>query len=114
MGSESMVKITVGGFMGILIALSLILGVGNKETIKTLWQKNKDLGSQFIELRTDVDILKGKMQVYENLPVDLRSRIEILETRYDNLIFFKNRLNEKEKKLLNKNIERLQNQSEKE
>jgi len=97
MGSESMVKITVGGFMGILIALSLILGVGNKETIKTLWQKNKDLGSQFIELRTDVDILKGKMQVYENLPVDLRSRIEVLESRYDNIIFFQREIDKKKK-----------------
>jgi len=114
MKSEDMLKITVSGFMCIIIVLSLILGVGNKETIKTLWQRNKDLNSQVIELRTKVDILKGEMKIYENLPIDLRSRIEILETRYDNLIFFKNRLNEKEKKLLNKNIERLQNQSEKE
>lgn len=97
MDSENMVKITVGGFMGILIALSLIMGVGNKETIRVLWQKNKDLNSQFIAARTDIDVLKGKMQVYENLPIDLRSRIEILENRYENLVFFQREIDMKKK-----------------
>jgi len=97
MDSENMVKITVGGFMGILIALSLIMGVGNKETIRVLWQKNKDLNSQFIATRTDIDVLKGKMQVYESLPIDLRSRIEILENRYENLVFFQREIDMKKK-----------------
>jgi len=97
MNSENMIKITVGGFMGILIVISLILGVGNKETTKIMWNKQEKIFVDIARIKIDIAILKGKMQVYENMPIDLRSRIEILETRYENLIFFQNEIKEKEK-----------------
>ena len=97
MDSENMIKITVGSFMGILIAISLIIGIGNKETIKILWQKNNELGYQVIQLRTDIDVLKGQMKIFEHLPIDLRARIGILETRYENLVFFQRQIDKKGK-----------------
>jgi len=84
-----------------LAAITMMVAITNKEknkeTTRIIWQNNKDLNSQLIELRTDVDILKGQMEIYENLPIDMRARIEILENRYENLIFFQREIDMKKK-----------------
>jgi len=97
MEGDKMVKVTVGGFMAILIILSIILGITNKETTRVLWKRQEKILVDIANIKTDIAILKGKMQVYENMPIDLRSRVEVLEDRYENLIFFQNEIKEKEK-----------------
>jgi len=88
--------IVLGFVLGTLMSILIFGTIGKTESVdkKEIW---KELSSQLIVSRTDIDILKGQMKIYENLPIDLRSRIEILEDRYENLIFFQREIDRKKK-----------------
>jgi hypothetical protein len=83
--------------ISVLIFANLVLGINNKGSISSIYQRQEKILSDFARLRADMDIMNGKMQVYQNVPIDLRSRIEILETRYENLIFFQRQIDKGEK-----------------
>ena len=88
--------IVLGFVLGTLMSILIFGTIGKTESVdkKEIW---KELSSQLIVSRTDIDILKGQMKIYENLQIDLRSRIEILEDRYENLIFFQREIDRKKK-----------------
>lgn len=87
------------------LLLSIVLGISGSTffyyTIASFNQNKKilyqNLNSQVIKMRTDIDILKGQMKTYENIPIIFESRIGVLEDRYDNIIFFRKRMNESNK-----------------
>jgi len=75
----------------VFISITIIVINLQPNTTQKLFD-TQPLTTQIIELRTEVDILKGQMQIYENLPIDLRARIELLEGRYDSILSFQNEL----------------------
>ena len=84
------------GILTTLITVFIVTTVTNDDKSKEeIWQH---LSKQIVVIKTDVDILKGKMKMHENLPIILLSRIEILETRYDNLVFFQREIKDEKPK----------------
>lgn len=84
------------GILTTLITVFIVTTVTNDDKSKEeIWQH---LSKQISVIKTDVDILKGKMKMHENLPIILLSRIEILETRYDNLVFFQREIKDEKPK----------------
>jgi hypothetical protein len=91
---ESQNKFLFALFITTIIVITIIIVISQKSSNnkpKNLFD-TQPLTTQIIELRTEVDILKGQMQIYENLPIDLKARIELLEGRYDRVASFQNEL----------------------
>lgn len=96
MQTENIYKMSGFSILAIIVAIVLILSIQNKETSRIMWDRQEDILVDISQIRLEMDIIKGKMEVYENLPIDIRNRMEIIEMRVDNIIFFKEQL-EKDK-----------------
>lgn len=75
----------------VLLATIVILTIMVIREIKSLnntFIPYEMLDKRISEIKTDVDVLKGQMKAYQDTPLDLRARIEVIEMRMDNLMFF--------------------------
>ena len=78
--------------LGLILIVVIFMDVQDKKQWRQKQVQNKSLIQQIIQLKTDIDVLKGQMEIYKNIPIDLRSRIELLEGRYDRISSFQNQL----------------------
>jgi pseudouridine-5'-phosphate glycosidase len=82
-------KVSIGRIIQIIVfcifvfATGLLYGMHIGANYNT---RNNDLQNQLIELRTQQAVIKGQFKSIQTLHYDLRSRVEIIEEKYDRFI----------------------------